>query len=660
MSHGVYSVKLPRHLFFSSPSGDMVDLRYGIAGVSALIPPVIVEKLALLPERPGCYIFKGERGEVLYVGKAVSLKHRVRSYFQSPKNLTAKVLTMVRQVEDLEHIITDNEVEALILESNLIKRYRPKYNIRLRDDKQYPYLKITLQDEWPQVMVVRRMKPDGARYFGPFTSSESMRETLKVLRRVFPYRSCSDRRLAQGGPPCLYYHIGRCLAPCDGKVNRERYDEMIRELILFLEGKEDDLLKRIERRMKEAADNLEFEKAAEYRDQLRALEKVLEKQKIVSAKLDDQDVIALARDEEEAAVQIFFVREGKVVGREHFLLAASPDDTAPEIIEAFIKQYYDGMVAIPREILVADLPPDAEVIGRWLTEKRGARVQVTAPRRGEKRRMVRMVEKNARILLQQETLQRERHKAQAEEALAQLQEQLNLPEPPRRIECFDISNTQGANIVASMVVFENGQPKKSDYRKFRIRDVTGAPNDFASMQEALYRRFRRAIEERKALQRAEQGEEVVGEAKFADLPDLLIIDGGKGQLSAAREVLRLLELDQIPTFGLAKQHEWLFEEGRAEPIILPRDSQGLYLLQRVRDEAHRFAVSYHRELRAKTGIKSVLEEVPGIGPKRRRELLKAFGSLEEIRRADPDELAAVPGMTRKAAKDLLEYLGELQ
>jgi excinuclease ABC subunit C len=614
--------------------------------------PSVAEKLALLPDRPGVYLFRDAAGHILYVGKAVSLKSRVRSYFQAGRGLEGKVQAMVAQVADLEHIVTDSEVEALILESDLIKQHRPKYNIRLRDDKQYPFLRVGVGEPWPRLELVRRTRSDGARYFGPFPHSSAVWETMHTLRRVFPYRSCSDRRLARG-EACLYHHIHRCLAPCIGACTPQAYGAMIGELAQFLEGRGEAVLHRLEARMHEAAEAERFEEAADVRDRLLALRSVLEKQKIASLEAADRDVVALARAKADAAVQVFFVRQGRIAGRDGFMLAGADGLGDGEVLGAFLKQYYGGGAAVPREVLLAAEPEDAAAITAWLGQRRGGPVRLRVPRRGDKRRLVELVASNAAEVLQGEQWRRERSRAAAEAALAELQEALDLPARPERIECFDISHIQGCQQVGAMAVFEGGVPCRADYRRFRIRTVDGS-DDFRCLQEVLSRRFRRGLAERREAASADG--EVAG---FARLPDLIVIDGGRGQLSHGREVLRELGLERIPTFGLAKENEWLFAEGSAEPVVLPRTSPALHLLQRLRDETHRFAVTYHRQLRGKASVASLLEEVPGIGPARRKALLKQFGSLEALRGATVDDLAAVPGMSRPAAEELASHLGRL-
>lgn len=608
---------------------------------------LIQEKLKLLPDKPGVYLMHDEAGEIIYVGKASSLKNRVRSYFRPNPGDSPKVEAMVSRIADLEWIITDTEVEALILELNLIKKHRPKYNIRLVDDKHYPYLKLTVNEKYPRIVITRSMKKDGARYFGPYTRSGAMNETLRLLRKIFPLRTCSNETMARQTRPCLNAHIKRCLAPCTNQVNPEVYLDMVRDIILFLEGKQEDLIKTLEVKMNQAAENMEFERAAELRDQINAVRQVMVKQKIISADMSNQDVIAMARGQGESCVQIFFIREGKLLGRDHFFLQGTDEMSRSEIITAFVEQYYSKASEIPQEILLQEEVIGKELLERWLTDSKGKRVYLRTPQRGEKLKLVEMVAKNALMTLEEEELTRQKKQMMTKEAVLELQRELALKKPPFRIECYDISNIQGTNSVGSMVVFENGEPKTSDYRRFQIKTVEG-PNDFASLQEVLARRFKRAKAE------AEEGSQG---SKFAKLPDLIIIDGGKGQLSSAREVMHQLGVDDIPTFALAEEEELLFTEGKSEPIVLPKNSPSLYLVQRVRDEAHRFAVSYHRRLREKRAYKSILDEVPGIGPKRKKALLKAFGSLKGIREASLEELIQVEGMTRPAAENLLEYLG---
>jgi len=610
------------------------------------------EKLKYLPAGPGVYLYKDEAGKIIYVGKALSLKNRVRSYFQHGAQQPPKTRLMLEKVSDLDLIVTDSEVEALILEQNLIKEHRPRYNVMYKDDKSYPYLKVTLGDDFPRVMITRRHIKDGSRYFGPYTRVGAVNETMRLLKKIFPFRSCKQKEPAVRSRPCLNYHINRCLGPCSGQVDRDKYRSMINEVCLFLEGRQEDLIKLLTARMEEAAAKLEFERAAQLRDQLQAMREVVERQKIITGGFEDQDVVAVAQAPDEACVMVFFVRGGKLIGREHFMLKGTEGLSGQDVLTAFIKQYYTDVDFVPGEILLAaGVGEEQSVIETWLTGKRGARVFLKTPRRGGKKKLVEMVAKNASLTLEQVRLAEESRRDSTVEALAEMAGALGLEKPPFRLECYDISNTQGVDSVAAMAVFEEGKPAPDQYRRFKIRTVEG-PDDFASIQEALRRRFTRAVEERELLS---TGQISSKEAKFHVLPDLVIIDGGKGQLSAARHVMRQLGFSRIPAFGLAKEEELLFAEGQADPISLPPTSRALQLLQRLRDETHRFAVTYHRSLRGKAGLKSLLDEVEGIGEVRRRSLLKAFGSLREIEKATPEQLAAVKGMNKKAAHAVYEF-----
>lgn len=591
-------------------------------------------------------MFENKSGEIIYVGKAASLKRRVNSYFQSDKHQPPKVRVMMQQVTDLQYIVTDSEVEALILECNLIKEHRPKYNVNLKDDKHYPYLKITLGEEFPRIMVTRSMQKDGSRYFGPYTRAGAMRETLKLLRSLFPVRTCKKVDPREQSRPCLNAHIKRCLAPCSGRVKPEEYGQVIREVILFLEGRQDDLIRDLEERMRQAAANLEFEKAAELRDQIAAIKEVLAHQKIVSDRQEDQDVLALARGRDKTCGQIFFIRGGKVVGRDYFWLTSSPEETEKDIMTAFLKQYYSKVDFVPQEVILQVDVEDKEVIEEWLRRKRGKKVNLIVPRRGKKRQLVEMVAENARLTLEEAEKAAQQQLKKTQEALRNLQKVLDLPRPPERIECYDISNFQGHAAVGSMVVFENGQPKNSDYRRFRIKGVQG-PNDFACLQEVLERRFRRATNSAE-------------DTSFSRLPDVIIIDGGKGQLTAALEVLERLGIKDIPVFALAKEEELIFRQGSSSPVKLPRDSSALHILQHIRDEAHRFAITYHRKLHRKESYGSILDEIPGIGPKRKRALLAHFGSVAHMRKATKEELAAVEGMNNRLADRVYRYLQGLK
>jgi len=628
-----------------------------------------------LPHKPGIYLMKDAEGTILYVGKAISLYNRVRSYFQESTDLSPKNRSMVAKVDDIEFLVVKNEVEALVLESNYIKQYRPKYNVLLRDDKNYPYIKVALTEDFPRVYRVRSFQRDGNRYFGPYTNSGAVDATLDLLNKLFSFRTCrydasnwAPPRNGEEPPgwkqkllprPCTQYYIHRCIAPCVAYATREEYDAVIQQVILFLEGKHEEVVKGLQEKMQDAAEKLNFEEAARTRDRIRAVERVLEKQRIIHTEgQDDQDVIALASSEDETCAQVFFFRSGKLVGREYFILQGTRDSSPGEVMSSFLQQFYESSPHIPAEIIAEVEADDRAVMLKWLREKRGGSVTMTVPQRGEKLRLVEMVKQNAKEVLEQQRIKWLTDSQKTQLALEELQEALNLAAPPQRIECYDISNTQGTNSVGAMVVFEAGRPKTSEYRRFKIKGVQG-PDDFASHQEVLRRRFR-ALSGKTAL--ASTQDDVDGSRQDIQLqhdwaiPDLIIIDGGKGQLSAAMEVLQELHID-VPTVGLAKENEEIFIPGSLDPIILPRSSQGLYLVQRVRDEAHRFGITYHRKLRSDRTFKSVLDEIPGIGPKRKKALMKHFGSLRAISAASIDELAALDGMTRDAAEKVKEYTG---
>lgn len=641
------------------------------------VPEGLRTKLELLPNKPGVYLFKDAAGEVIYVGKAVSLRNRVRSYFRAPRNLATKVLNMMSQVADLEYILTDSEVEALILECNLIKEHRPRFNVRLRDDKNYPYLRITVGEPWPRVVVARGFKNDGSRYFGPFAQVGSIQETIRTLRQVFPFRTCSDARFRQHrSRPCLHYFIKRCPGPCAGLTTPQACREAIEQLIMFLEGRGGQVLERLRREMKEAAAKLEFERAATLRDRLRMLEAVVEKQKVVLTRLGDEDFVALARLQagiggdgadvgakggdapEDACAHVFFVREGKLVGREAFLLtqtAAVPDR---EVMSAFLKQFYGLARDIPPVVNVPFEVDDQEAISDWLTSQRGARVSLRVPRRGERRQLLDLAQRNAKSFLKEEVSRRSQVASRDLDALAELQRVLALPRLPHRIECYDISNTQGRFAVGSMAVFEGGWPAKGEYRSFRIKGV-GGPDDFAMIREVLARRLRRYLEAADHRGAGKNGRGRDGQGGgFGRLPDLIIIDGGRGQLSAAASVMDSLGLGSIPLYALAKENEWLFGRHQADPVILPRDSKALKLVQHIRDEAHRFAIGHHRRTRSRSMLRSILDEIPGVGPKRRKTLLEHFPSLDALRNASVDEVASLPGMNRAVAEEILHTLAQ--
>ncbi len=618
----------------------------------------LTQKLDTVPERPGVYIYRGADGKVIYVGKAVVLRHRVRFYFHESARHDGRIRRLVSEIADLEWIVTDTELEALILENELIKRYRPRFNIRLRDDKTYPYIKIHWQDDFPKVSIVRRMERDGSRYYGPFTSAYAVRQTLDALRRVFPYLDCTREITGRDPKPCLYYHIKRCAGPCIGAVDRDGYRQIIAGLAAFLEGDSEQVLAQMRAQMQEAAERWQFERAAMLRDQIRAAGQIVERQKVVSGQQEDEDVIAFAQDARtgEACVQVFFIRRGKLIGRETFVLEGVSAEQNGELVAAFIKQFYDEAAFVPPSIVLPKDLDERNIIEQWLRSRRGEKVVLTVPTAGPKHELLQLAAENATATLAALQAQWQADTNRQTEALAQIQEALGLASPPSRIECFDISTLQGTSTVGSMVVFVKGAPEKSSYRRFNVkgRGAQGEPDDFAAMREVLQRRFRRAVEE--AL--PDPG----AKARKADetwklLPDLLIVDGGKGQLGVAVEVLAGFGLTEVvPVVGLAKQREELFLPGRPDPILLPPASQGLFLIQRIRDEAHRFAITAHREQRGKAAVASELDAIPGIGPARRKALLKHFGSLEAIRQATVAELAAVPGMTLAAAQSVRERL----
>ena len=635
-----------------------------------------------LPHKPGIYIMRDAQGTILYVGKAISLYSRVRSYFQESTDLSPKNRSMVAKIDDIEFLVVKNEVEALVLESNYIKQYRPKYNVLLRDDKSYPYIKVALTEDFPRVYRVRSFARDGNRYFGPYTNSGAVDATLDLLNKLFSFRTCRYDATNWAPPrsgeppagwkqkllqrPCTQYYIHRCIAPCVVYATREEYDKVIQQVILFLEGRHDEVVKQLQEKMQEAAEHLNFEEAARIRDHIKAVERILEKQRVISTEgQDDQDVIALASGEDETCAQVFFFRNGKLVGREYFILQGTRESSPGEVMASFFMQFYESSPHIPAEIIVEAEPDDRTVLQAWLKEKRKGAVSITEPKRGEKLRLVEMVKQNAQEVLEQQRIKWLSDSQKTQLALEEIQEALNLAAPPYRIECYDISNTQGTNSVGAMVVFEAGRPKNSEYRRFKIKTVEG-PNDFASHQEMLRRRFRRqagsehvAAEQHETIasQENEQVEQPL-QHKWS-MPDLIIIDGGKGQLSAAMEILHDLHVD-VPAVGLAKENEEIFTPGSPEPIVLPRSSQGLYMVQRIRDEAHRFGITYHRKLRSDRTFKSVLDEIPGIGPKRKQALMKHYGSVKAISAASIDDLASLNGMTRDAAAKVKEYIGKIE
>jgi excinuclease ABC subunit C len=616
--------------------------------------PEIQDKLDSLPTKPGVYFFRDRLEQVIYVGKSVSLRNRVRSYFHASALRDEKTRDLAAHVADLDFIVTDSELEALILECELIKKYRPHYNVRLKDDKRYPYIKITWGEDFPRIFATRRMEQDGSRYFGPYASVAAVHHTLDLLRKLFPYRTCNREITGRDRRPCLYYHMGRCLGPCIGKVGADEYRAVVERVEKFLEGRTLDVLDDLQARMQGAAGRLDFESAALYRDQVRAVEAVTAQQRVVSLARKDQDVIAFARDDGQACVQVFFIRAGRLIGREYFVLEGAGGEEDEAVLEAFVSQFYDEAAYVPPEILMPQEVEQARIIESWLRGKRGSRVTLRVPRRGKGKEVIQMATENAVETLSALRTQWEADQNRQTEALAELQEALELPEPPGRIEGYDISTLYGAATYGSMVVFVHGVPRKGEYRRFKVRTVVEHADDYASLQEVLRRRFRRAVDEPDG--EGDDGGRKKVDTSFAVMPDLVLIDGGKGQLHAAMEVLSEYGLDHLPIFGLAKREEEIFVPGQEQPIRLPRNSQGMFLVQRIRDEAHRFAITAHRRARTKMGLASTLEAVPGIGPQRRKALLNAFGSMDNIRAASVEELSAVPGMTLKVARRVKEYL----
>lgn len=619
-------------------------------------PPERIQSiLDHLPTTPGVYLHRDRDGKVIYVGKAINLRARVRSYFRSKVD-SYKTERLRQHIADVEIITTASELEALLLENTLIKKHKPRYNILLKDDKRYPYIKVHWRDPFPKVTVTRRMEEDGARYFGPYMSAWAVYQTLDMLRRIFPYLTCDREITGRDARACLYYDIKLCQGPCIGAVNQAQYRAMIQQLMDFLNGKSEQVQHDLQAKMVAAAEALDFEGAARYRDQLKAVEQIVAKQKVVSASHTDQDVVAFARTEGDACVQIFFIRHGKLIGREYFLLENTEEAQDAELLQEFLTQFYDSAAHIPKEVLLPAEVAEAQVIEQWLRQKRGTKVTLHIPRTGKKKELVAMAAVNAAdtlgMLRQQWASDRSRHVT----AMNELKEALDLPHQPARIECYDISHTQGAQTVASMVVFVQGAPRKSDYRRFNIQSVSN--DDYGAMREALTRRFQRYQDAAAGeLTDMNQLSRLKKETAWAILPDLLIVDGGKGQLTSALEVLRAYGLEaEVPLVALAKQEEELFLPGRPVSVLLDRHSQALYLVQRVRDEAHRFANESHRQRRAKVGLASILDSIPGIGPKRRRVLLERFGSLDGLREATLEEIAAVPGIPHEVAVTIKSHL----
>lgn len=608
----------------------------------------IEEELKKLPGQPGVYIMHDAKDAIIYVGKAISLKNRVRQYFQSSRDKTAKIKQMVSKIARFEYIVTDSELEALVLECNLIKEHRPRYNTMLKDDKTYPYIKVTASEEYPRILFSRQMKKDKNKYFGPFTSAGAVKDTIELIRKIYRIRACS-RKLPQDmgkDRPCLYYHIHQCDAPCQGYISQADYQKSVKQAVGFLNGQYEPVMKYLEEKMRTASETMEFEKAIEYRDLLDSVRKVAQKQKITSQSMEDRDIIAMAKDERDAVVQVFFVRDGKLIGREHFHMNLTGSESKAEILNSFVKQFYAGTPFVPHEIWVQEELEDAEVIASFLTARRGQKVRFVVPKMGEKERLVELAEKNAKMVLSQDKEKIKREELRTIGAMNQIGSWIGLS-GIKRVEAYDISNISGFESVGSVIVYENGRPKRNDYRKFRIRTVQG-PNDYASMREVLLRRFSHGLEETKKLQ-AEGGDLAMG--SFTRFPDLLMMDGGRGQVNIALEVLRELQLE-IPVCGMVKDDNHRTRGLYYQNVEIPidRHSEGFQLITRIQDEAHRFAIEYHRSLRGKEQVRSVLDDIKGIGPARRKSLMRTFKTIEAVREASVEELEAAPQMNRAAAE----------
>ena len=627
------------------------------------LPQQVRRKLDELPAKPGCYLMWDEHANVLYVGKALVLRHRARSYFQQSAKHSSRIHEMVGKARDITWWVTATEMEALILENDLIKRHQPHYNVMLKDDKGYPYIKVNWQDDFPKVERVRQIKDDGARYFGPFTSSWAVSRTLESMRKVFPYLDCDRNISGNDESPCLYYHLKLCGGPCIGAQSRTEYREGICQLIDFLEGDTDAVMNQLETRMHKAAERFNFELAAVYRDRIKAAQRIVHQQKVVGVQNDDEDVVAIAQDAKssDTVVQILMVRRGRLVGRENFALqgvelSETTAENLGDLIGIFIQRFYTDAAHVPPRLLVQFVPRTRDLLAAWLSKRRGAKVEIRMPQRGKKRKLMEFAKSNAEEYLRVQKAQWAEDTNRQTEALAELQDALALQVAPTRIECYDISTLQGTNTVGSMVVFARGAPLKSAYKRFKIRGkgAHGEPDDYASMREVLRRRFRRAVEN----DAERPGRKPAGANHWKLLPDLVIVDGGKGQLGVANEVLEEFGLpDRVPVVALAKREEEIFLPQRRNPVLLRRGSQAFYMVQRIRDEAHRFAVTYHRSLRRKGQTNTVLDTLPGIGPRRRRALLQFFnGDLDKMRQATLDELRTVPGMNRKAAQSVKEHL----
>jgi excinuclease ABC subunit C len=613
----------------------------------------IEEELKKLPSQPGVYIMHDRRDEIIYVGKAISLKNRVRQYFQSSRNKTVKIEQMVSRIARFEYIITDTELEALVLECNLIKEHRPRYNTMLKDDKTYPYIKVTVNEEFPRVFFSREMKKDKCKYFGPYTSAGAVKDTIELIHKVYQIRTCNRNLPRDIGKerPCLNYHIKQCQAPCQGYINKEEYGNSISQALEFLGGKYNPVITMLEEKMLAASEEMDFEKAIEYRDLLNSVKQIAQKQKITDSGMEDRDIIAMAKDEKDAVVQVFFVREGRLIGREHFHVNIGAEEDNRQILTSFVKQFYAGTPFVPKELWIQTGLEDETVIGEWLSAKRGQKVKLVVPQKGQKERLVELAEKNAALVLSQDKEKIKREELRTIGAMNEVGGWLKLTQV-RRIEAFDISNISGFESVGSMIVYENGKPKRNDYRKFKIKWVKGA-NDYASMHEVLTRRFSHGLKEAEELK--EKGvEEELG--SFTRFPDLIMMDGGRGQVNIALDVIRDLGL-AIPVCGMVKDDNHRTRGLYFNNIEIPIDkhSEGFKLITRIQDEAHRFAIEYHRSLRSKGQVKSILDDIEGIGPNRRKALMREFKGLESLKEASVDDIAKVPGMNARAAKSVYDF-----
>lgn len=607
----------------------------------------IQEELKKLPGKPGVYLMHDEKDAIIYVGKAISLKNRVRQYFQSSRNKGAKIEQMVTHISRFEYIVTDSELEALVLECNLIKEHRPKYNTMLMDDKTYPFIKVTVNEPFPRVMMARRMKKDKAKYFGPYTSAGAVKDTIELIRKLYHIRSCNRSLPKDIGKerPCLNYHIHQCYAPCQGYISREEYRKSIDEVVRFLNGNYDPILKELEEKMLDASENLEFEKAIEYRELLASVQKIAQKQKITDTAGDDRDIIAMASEGEDAVVQVFFIRGGRLIGRDHFYLKIAENDTKSEILSSFIKQFYAGTPYIPAELMLPEEIEDQEIIEEWLTTRREHKVRLRIPKKGTKEKLVELAQKNAQMVLKNDKERLKREEGRTIGAVKELEKILGLT-GIIRMEAYDISNTNGFDSVGSMVVYEHGKPKRNDYRKFKIKSVQG-PDDYASMNEVLTRRFEHGLRER-------QDESETG--GFQAFPDLIMMDGGRGQVNIALEVLEKLNL-HIPVCGMVKDDNHRTRGLYFNNVELPidRNSECFRLITRIQDEAHRFAITFHRQLRSKGQVHSILDDIPGVGPARRKDLMRSFENIEAIRNATVDDLKELPSMNEKSAQEVYKF-----